>query len=60
MRDIYDIETEEDAINAYTERFGGFPYFLFMGAEEDVIIDAVVKALELGRMIEVEDGEVMY
>ena len=58
MRDIYDIETEEDAINAYTERFGGFPYFLFMGAEEDVIIDAVVKSLETDREIEAEDGVV--
>ena len=58
MRDIYDIETEEDAINAYVERFGGFPYFLFMGAEEDVIIDAVVKALETDREIEAEDGVV--
>ena len=56
MRDIYDIETEEDAINAYIERFGGFPYFLFMGAEEDVIIDAVVKALETDREIEAEEG----
>ena len=56
MRDIYDIDTEEDAINAYTDRFGGFPYFLFMGAEEDVIIDAVVKALETDREIEAEDG----
>ena len=56
MRDIYDIETEEDAINAYAERFGGFPYYLFMGAEEDVIIDAVVKALETDREIEAEDG----
>lgn len=56
MRDIYDIETEEDAINAYSERFGGFPYYLFMGAEEDVIIDAVVKALETDREIEAEDG----
>ena len=56
MRDIYDIETDEDAINAYTERFGGFPYFLFMGAEEDVIIDAVVKALETDREIDAEDG----
>ena len=55
MRDIYDIETEDDAISAYAERFGGFPYFLFMGAEEDVIIDAVVKALETDRDIEVED-----
>lgn len=59
MRDIYDIETEDDAINAYTERFGGFPYFLFMGAEEDVIVDAVVKALETDREIEAEEG-VMY
>ena len=56
MRDIYDIETEEDAINAYTERFGGFPYYLFMGAEEDVIIDTVVKALETDREIEAEEG----
>lgn len=56
MRDIYDIETEDDAINAYTERFGGFPYYLFMGAEEDVIIDAVVKALETDREIEAEEG----
>ena len=56
MRDIYDIETEDDAINAYTERFGGFPYFLFMGAEEDVIIDSVVKALETDREIEAEEG----
>ena len=58
MRDIYDIETEEDAINAYDERFGGFPYYLFMGTEEDVIIDAVVKALETDREIEAEDGVV--
>ena len=56
MRDIYDIETEKDAINAYTERFGGFPYFLFMGAEEDYIISEVVKALGLDREIEAEEG----
>ena len=58
MRDIYDIEAEDDAISAYTERFGGFPYYIFMGAEEDVIIDAVVKALETDREIEAEDGVV--
>ena len=60
MRDIYDIETECDAISAYTERFGGFPYFLFMGAEEDVIIDAVVKALETDRVVESKNNEVIY
>ena len=58
MRDIYDIETEEDAISSYAEHFGGFPYYLFMGAEEDVIIDAVVKSLETDREIEAEDGVV--
>ena len=58
MRDIYDIETEDDAISAYAERFGGFPYYLFMGTEEDVIIDAVVKALETDREIEAEEGVV--
>ena len=58
MRDIYDIETEDDAISAYTERFGGFPYYLFMGAEEDYIISEVVKALETDREIEAEEGVV--
>ena len=58
MRDIYDIETEDDAISEYAERFGGFPYYLFMGTEEDVIIDAVVKALETDREIEAEEGVV--
>ena len=60
MKDIYDIETKEDAINAYIDRFGGFPNFLFMGSPDDFVIDEVVKALELDRMIEVEDNEVMY
>ena len=56
MRDIYDIETEDDAISAYTKRFGGFPYFLFMGADGDYIISEVVKSLELDREIEAEEG----
>lgn len=56
MIDIYDIETKDDAINAYAEHFGGFPYYLFMGADESVIIDEVVKALELDREIEPEEG----
>ena len=60
MRDVYDIETKDEAIGAYIERFGGFPNFLFMGASEDYIINEVVKALELDRKIEVEDDEVVY
>lgn len=58
MRDVYDIETEDDAVSAYAGRFGGFPYFLFMGAEEDCIVSEVVKALELDREIEAEEGVV--
>ena len=60
MKDIYDIETKEDAINAYIDRFGGFPNFIFIVSPDDFVIDEVVKALELDRMIEVEDDEVMY
>ena len=58
MRDIYDIETEYDAISVFSVFFGGFPYYLFMGTEEDVIIDAVVKALETDSETEAEDGAV--
>lgn len=58
MRDIYDIDTKANAIDVYIERFGGFPYYLFMGADEDVIIDAVVKAIETDREIEAEEGVV--
>lgn len=61
MRDIYDIETKDDAISAYTERFGGFPYYLFMGADEKTIIDEVIKALETEREITPDgDDEVIY
>ena len=60
MRDIYDIETKDEAIDAYIDKFGGFPNYLFMGTEEDVIIDAVVKALETDKMIEPKNDEVMY
>lgn len=60
MKDVYDIETKEDAIDAYIDRFGGFPKFLFMGANEDYIIDEVVKALEIDRKIEPKNEEVTY
>jgi hypothetical protein len=46
--------TVDEAIRAYTERFGGFPAFLFMGASDDVIIDAVKKAVSTGEEIEAE------
>ena len=60
MRDIYDIETKDEAIDAYIDRFGGFPNFIFMGSPDDFVIDEVVKALETDRMIEPKNDEVMY
>lgn len=50
--------TADEAIKAYTERFGGWPAFLMMGASDEYIIEAVEKALKTGREIEPEDGRV--
>lgn len=52
--------TEEQAINAYKERFGGFPYFLMMGASEEKIVEKVMKALESGEEIEAENDDYIY
>ncbi len=52
--------TIEEAIEKYTEKFGGFPYFLFMGAPEDKVIDSVKQALETGKEIEAEFPDADY
>lgn len=44
--------TKEQAIKAYSDKFGGFPYFLFMGAEDGEIVAAVEQALKTGKEIE--------
>ena len=44
--------TADEAIEAYAERFGGFPYLLFMGAADEVIVESVERALETGEKIE--------
>lgn len=41
-------------IDAYVEKYGGFPYFLFMGAEDDYIAEKVLHALETGHEIEID------
>lgn len=46
--------TREEAIEAYTDKFGGFPYFLMMGASDEAVITAVEKALKSGEEIEPE------
>ena len=47
----------DEAISAYTEKFGGFPTFLFMGAEDEEIVKAVKKALKTGEEIEAPTGD---
>lgn len=50
----------EEVINEYIKKFGGFPYFLFMGASEETIIGAINKALETGVKIESQWQDVDY
>ena len=43
--------TVESAIKDYTDKFGGFPHFLFMGASDETIINAVKDALSNNKEI---------
>lgn len=53
-------KTKEQLIKEYVKQFGGFPYFLFMGAEDKVIISAIEKALETKEEISVDDDNKDY
>lgn len=50
--------TREEAVEAYTERFGGFPYFLFMGASDDYVTEAVERALREDEPIRAPEDRV--
>lgn len=50
------IRTREDAAAAYSERFGGFPKYLLLGAPEATVVAEVRHALRTGRPIEAEAG----
>lgn len=50
--------TREEAIEAYANRFGGFPYFLFMGASDEKVIEAVERALRKDEPIRTPEGRV--
>ena len=52
--------TASEAIDLYTKKFGGFPMFLFMGAEDREIITAVEKSLKDGKEIEAPDDGCDY
>ena len=50
--------TREEAIKAYTEKFGGFPDCVMMGASDGAITAAVEKALKSGEELEPEEGRI--
>lgn len=47
----------EEVINAYEERFGGYPSFLLAGATDDVIIEKLTKCLETGEELQAEEED---
>ena len=49
-----------EALEAYTEKFGGFPYFLFMGATDEQIVKAVEMALKTGKEIVAKEPDADY
>ena len=52
--------TREQALKAYTNKFGGFPYFLMMGAPDNAIVEAVEKSLQTGQEIEPAHKDAIY
>ena len=50
MIDTHD-DCIEDLIKVYVQKFGGFPYFWFMGASDESIKEAILKSLETGEEI---------
>lgn len=52
--------TLEEVKAAYEEKFGGYPAFLFMGADDDEIITALTKCLETGKEYEPEDPDAIF
>lgn len=52
--------TATEAIKIYTDHFGGFPTFLFMGASDESIVAAVENAIKSGREIEPPNQNAIY
>ena len=52
--------TVEEVKKAYIEKFGGYPAFLLMGAEDDFIIEALSKCLETGKEYEPPEEDAIY
>ncbi len=52
--------TRKEAIELYTQKYGGFPYFLFLGAEDETVVKAVEEALSKGEKIKVQNKDSDY
>ncbi len=54
--------TREEAVEAYSKKFGGFPCFLFPSVcpDDEYVISAVEEALKTGKEIEPEKDDVDY
>lgn len=48
----------DEAIKAYTDRFGEFPYFLVMGMPETDLIREIERALRVGEPIKPVEGRI--
>ncbi len=43
--------TRDEAVKAYTERFGGFPFMSTRGLPDEIVINMVEKALDTDEEI---------
>ena len=48
----------KEAIELYTNKFGGFPYFLCMGMSDSDVVEAINKSISSGEEIGPEEGVV--
>jgi 2-oxo-4-hydroxy-4-carboxy--5-ureidoimidazoline (OHCU) decarboxylase len=47
----------QEAIDKYKDKFGIFPYFLFMGMSEQNVIKTVEKSIETGKEVTLKDAK---
>ncbi|MGI6033654.1 MAG: hypothetical protein ACOX69_09580 [Coriobacteriales bacterium] len=48
----------EEAIEAYSKKFGGFPSFLVMGMSDDDLVELIEKSLETGKPISYDKDKI--
>lgn len=49
--------TRQEAVKAYTDRFGGFPFMSTRGLPDDMVVELVKKALEENKEISFDFDE---